>query len=402
MTCAQQSMIRCAIYRGGTSKAVFLLAKDLPTDPALRDRLILAIFGSPDPRQIDGLGGADSLTSKVAIIARSHRPSVDVDYTFGQVSITTPLIDYSGNCGNISSAVGPFAIDEGLVPAQEPMTRVHIFNTNTQKLIIADVPVVGGKACVKGECVVDGVPGSGAEIKLDFVDSGGSITGNLLPTGQPRDTISLSDGRQLEVSIVDACSPAVFVRAQDLGIAGTEHPAQLNSDTVFLKAIEEIRSIAAEMSGLVPDRTLATARSPSVPKAILVATAQLYKTLTGEVVDPAEIDLVARAMSMQRAHKAYPVTGSVATAAAAAISGSLVQQTSAGRTDSCLLRIGHPSGVLVVSSKVKEDEGKLCVVHGVVSRTARRIMSGYVYVPNSKISAHSPVRKGRPGVNPWA
>ena len=186
--------IRTAIIRGGTSKGLYLMENELPKDPVRRDQVILALYGSPDARQIDGLGGADPLTSKVAIIKPSLREDADIDYTFGQVSIEQPLVDYNSNCGNISSGVGPFAIDEGLVPAVEPITTVRIFNTNTQKIIEAEVPVRDGKALTEGDCVIPGVPGSGAKIMLNFLDSGGSKTGKLLPTGNPRDTIQLSDG----------------------------------------------------------------------------------------------------------------------------------------------------------------------------------------------------------------
>lgn len=183
--------VRCAILRGGTSKGIFLHENDLPRDRVLRDRMILAIFGSPDVRQIDGLGGADPLTSKLAIIGPSSRPDADVDYTFGQVSIKEPLIDYSGNCGNISAAVGPFAIDEGLVRAQEPVTYVRIHNTNTGKIIVAEVPVQNGKAKVTGDYQIDGVPGTGAKIMLDFAGTAGAATGRLLPTGRPIDVLDV-------------------------------------------------------------------------------------------------------------------------------------------------------------------------------------------------------------------
>ena len=191
--------IRAAIIRGGTSKGVYLLASELPKDPAVRDQVILAIYGSPDPRQINGLGGADPLTSKVAIIARSARPDADVDYTFGYVGIDKAVVDYDGNCGNISQGVGPFAVDEGLVPVNEPITKVRIFNTNTKKVIEAAVPVRDGKALTEGDFLVNGVPGTGAKIVLNFVNSGGSKTGKLLPTGNVVDKMELQDGRTIQI-----------------------------------------------------------------------------------------------------------------------------------------------------------------------------------------------------------
>lgn len=204
--------------RGGTSKGIFLMEEDLPQDSHLRDRIILAIFGSPDIRQIDGLGGADSLTSKLALIAPSKGPDRDVDYTFGAVGINQPFVDYSANCGNISSAVGPYAIAQGLIRAEEPFTTVRIFNTNTRKMIHAKVPTKRGKVVSEGDYAIQGVPGTGAKIELSFMDPGGALTGKLLPTGNEVDEIVLETGEKLSVTIVDAGNPTAFVLAQDLGL----------------------------------------------------------------------------------------------------------------------------------------------------------------------------------------
>ena len=209
--------IKCAIIRGGTSKGIFIKKNELPDNPAERDRVILSIFGGVDPRQIDGLGGADVLTSKLAIIGPSTRSDADVDYTFGQVSFEQPFVDYGGNCGNISSAVGPFAIDEGLVPAVEPITKVRIHCTNSGKLLTAEVPVKDGKALVSGACKIDGVNGTGAQIRMDWSDMAGTVTGTLLPTGHPRDIITVGDNRY-EVSLVDMGNPLVFIAAEALGM----------------------------------------------------------------------------------------------------------------------------------------------------------------------------------------
>jgi 2-methylaconitate cis-trans-isomerase PrpF len=365
---------------------VYLLENDLPKERELRDRVILAIYGSPDRRQIDGLGGADSLTSKVAIIGRSSRTDADVDYTFGQVSITEPLVDHSGNCGNISSGVGPFAIDEGLVKATEPVTRVRIFNTNTQKIIEAQVPVVGGKAAVKGDCVIPGVPGSGARIQMNFIDSGGAMTGGILPTGQKRDVITLSSGQELTVSIVDAANPCVFARASDLGVSGTILPPNIDGDADLSNTLEEIRSRAGEMIGLVDDWRVGTKRSPGVPKMIMVSDKASYTTSEGRELGSGQIDLVARAMSMQKAHKAYPISGTIGTGVAANIEGTLVNELAGGAV-SPQLRIGHPAGVINVEVSLEETDAGLRVQRAVVERTARRILSGYVYVPLYKLEA---------------
>ena len=208
-----KTAFRCTIMRGGTSKGIFLMEEDLPRDPELRDRIILAIFGSPDIRQIDGLGGADSLTSKLALIAPSKESGRDVNYTFGAVGIDKPFVDYSANCGNISSAVGPFAIDRGLVKPEEPFTTVRIFNTNTQKMICAKVPVKKGKVISEGDYAIDGVPGTGAKIELSFMDPGGAKTGRLFPTGNAGRSCDRLREKDFHLTIVDAGNPTAFVRA---------------------------------------------------------------------------------------------------------------------------------------------------------------------------------------------
>lgn len=383
-----QERIRCAFIRGGTSRGAYLLSKDLPSDPLLRDQTILAIYGSPDPRQIDGLGGADSLTSKVAIIAPSTRPDADVDYTFGQVGINTTLVDYKGNCGNISSGVGPFAIDEGLVPVIEPVTRVRIYNTNTRKIIVADVQVRDGRALVDGDCAIDGVPGTGARIMLDFVDSGGAVTGKLLPTGNVLDRIDLG-GRSYEVSFVDAANPAVFVHAKELGLTGTELASEIDSNPALLEELEMIRSAGAEIIGLVQDRRDGTRLSPAVPKMAIVSEPTEYRSSKGELIAEESIDLTARIMSMQKAHKAYAVTGAIVTAAASRIPGTIVNRVARAAGPDGFVRIGHPSGRLTLQIVVEERPEGYYLARAALERTARRIMDGYVYVPNSKTSAES-------------
>jgi hypothetical protein len=378
----EQDMIRCSIYRGGTSKGIYLLESDLPRDPATRDLVILAIYGSPDPRQIDGLGGADPLTSKVAIISRSDCAGVDIDYTFGQVSISTPHIDYSGNCGNISAGVGPFAIDEGLVKVVEPVTSVRIFNTNTEKLIVAHVPVVGGKAAVKGDCIIAGVPRSGARILLDFLDPAGAVTGKLLPTGRARDVIAIEKYGSLDVSIVDVGNPVVFVRAQDLGMRGPELPDEIEADSALLATLEQIRSSAAKMIGLVEEILEVRKVSKAVPKIIVVAPRQGYSTSDGREVKADEVNLLARAMSMQRVHKAYPITGAICTAVAALMEGTVPWEVASG-PESRRVCIGHPMGVLPTEVAIEKEGDGYHVERVTLTRTARRLMTGYAYVPNS-------------------
>jgi 2-methylaconitate cis-trans-isomerase PrpF len=355
---------------------------DLPARPELRDRVILRMYGSPDVRQIDGMGGADPLTSKLAIIGPSTRAGADVDYTFAQVSIDEPLVDYKGNCGNISSAVGPFAIDEGLVDAVEPRTTVRIHQTNTGCTLVAAVPVAEGKAAVEGDYHIDGVPGTGARIDLDFSATAGAVTGRILPTGNPLDRLDVEGVGSVDVSVVDAGNPCVFVRAQDLGIEGTETPDQIDANGALKDRIERIRGTAAARLGLVDDWRRAAQESPYIPFFSLVSPPADYVDFTtGRMVEAQGADLIARLLFMLRMHKTYPVTGTVCTGAAAKIPGTIVHQAarpeSRGRS---LTRIGHPAGVIDVEAIVRSDDG-LHLLRASVGRTARRIMEGYVFVP---------------------
>lgn len=378
--------IRAAIIRGGTSKGVFLLDSELPSDPEARDKVILAIFGSPDPRQIDGLGGADPLTSKVAIIARSTRADADVDYTFGYVGIDKAAVDYQGNCGNISQGVGPFAVDEGLVSATEPVTRVRIFNTNTRKIIEAEIPVKGGRALTEGDFVVHGVPGSGAGIVMNFANSAGSRTGKLLPTGNVMDQIELADGRKVRASLVDAANPAVFVQAVEIGLNGTELPQDTLADPRILAIMEEIRVKAAIMMKLAASPDLV---SPAVPKVAFVAPPRAYSTITGKTISGSSFDLLARTKALAVMHKAYAVTGGICVSAAALIEGTVVYEVVNPRArETGTLRVGHPSGVSsFLVAVTKKPSGEFELTKSAVIGTARRIMDGYVYVPRGVFSS---------------
>jgi 2-methylaconitate cis-trans-isomerase PrpF len=263
---AENRRLRCSILRGGTSRGVFFHAGELPRDRAAIEAVLLNVFGSPDMRQINGLGGATSQTSKAALISAASRPDAEVDYTFAQVSIGTPLVDWGGNCGNLSSAVGPFAIDHGLVPVSEGVTTVRIHNTNTAKVIVAEVPVGDGRALVEGDYAIPGVPGTGARIDLEFLEPAGSATGALLPTGRPTDEVTLADGRRLHVSVVDAANPVAFLLASELGMDGTETPLEIERRVEVTGALEEVRGIVAEWIGIVADRADATAKSPGCPR----------------------------------------------------------------------------------------------------------------------------------------
>jgi hypothetical protein len=369
--------IRAAIIRGGTSKGVFLFDEDLPRDSAARDAAILKVFGSPDPRQINGLGGADPLTSKVAIIARSIRPNTDIDYTVGYVGIAQAHVDYQGNCGNISIAVGPFAVDEGLVPAVEPVTRVRIFNTNTGKVLEAEVPVRNGRSISEGDFVVDGIPGSGARIVVNFVNASGSKTGRLLPTGNATDEIRLDDGRKVRCTVVDAAAPAVFVQASDVDLTGTELPAETQTNPRILAVMEEIRAKAAVMMKLAA-RPVDV--SPAVPKVAIVGAPQGYKTISGKSIAPADCDLVARTKALAVLHKAYAITGGICLSAAALIEGTVVHEI-ARPAEAGVVRIGHPSGVSnFIVSVSKKSSGEFELTKSATAGTARRIMDGHAYI----------------------
>jgi hypothetical protein len=344
------------------------------------------MYGSPDVRQIDGMGGADPLTSKLAIIGPPTREDADVDYTFGQVSIEESLVDYKGNCGNISSAVGPFAIDEGLVDPIEPKTTVRIHQTNTGCTLLADVPVINGKAAIEGNYHIDGVPGAGARIDLDFSGTAGAVTGRILPTGNPVDRLDVEGVGPVDVSVVDAGNPCVFVRAHDLGIEGTETPAEIDANQGLNDHIERIRGTVAAEIGLVENRRDAARESPYIPFFVLVSPPADYVDFTtGRTVEAHDVDFVARLLFMLRMHKAYPVTGTVCTGAAAKMRGTVVHEAARPESHSrSLTRIGHPAGVIHVEAVVRSDDG-VDLLRASVGRTARRIMEGYLFVPWSTL-----------------
>lgn len=379
----EMEMVKCSIMRGGTSKGIFIMKNDLPKDPSERDKVILAIYGSPDLRQIDGLGGADVLTSKLAIISPSTREDADVDYTFAQVSFSTSFVDYGGNCGNISSAVGPFAINAGLVEAKEPVTTVRIHLTNSNNILVAEVPVKDGKAAVEGDFRIDGVPGTGAKITLDWSDTQGAFTGKLLPTGNAKDIISV-DGKEYPVSIVDAGNPLVFIKAEDIGIVGTETPEQIESNKELMDLIEQIRGRAAAKINMVESWDLAATKTPYVPFFAIVSSPKDYITFDGKQIKAEDIDMVSRLLFMLKMHKTYPGTGTVCTGAAARIPGSVVWEVLKEAAKSRVtINIGHPAGIIPVESEAEIEDGNIKLRRAAMYRTARPIMDGYVYVRKS-------------------
>lgn len=377
---------KVVIHRGGTSKGIFIKENELPKEPEARNRVIRAIFGTPDRREIDGLGGADVLTSKLAIIGPSTRPDADVDYTFAQVSFDTELVDYGGNCGNISAGVGPFAIDEGMVTVTEPITRVRIHQVNTDCILIADIPVKDGKACAMGDCRIDGVPGTGAKIMLDFNDTAGSTTGKLLPTGNPVDTVHVEGYGDFEASIVDAGNVLVFIEAASLGLKGTETCAEIEADKALTDKIEAIRATCTVKIGMAATVQEATEKSAYVPFfAIVSKPADYTVAIDGHQVKAEDVDIVSRLSFMLHMHKTYPGTGTVCTGAAARIPGTLVyRQLSEEAKKRNILRIGHPGGVIEVDAIARDPQG-ISFERLAYERTARRIMEGTCYVKNDRL-----------------
>jgi 2-methylaconitate cis-trans-isomerase PrpF len=376
----RKTKFECTIMRGGTSKGIFLKEEDLPQDTELRNRIILAVFGSPDIRQIDGLGGADSLTSKLALISPSKESERDVNYTFGAVGIDEPFVDYSANCGNLSSAVGPYAIDQGLVKAEEPFTTVRIFNTNTQKMIYSKVPVKKGKLVSDGDYAIDGVPGKGAKIELTFMDPGGATTGKLLPTGKVVDIVTLESGEEIPLTIVDAGNPTAFVRATNLGLQGSELPGPFEQEVGTKKKLETLREKVAVLMEIP--------FNPSIPKISFVGPPQDYRTMTGTEMKKSAISLVARVMAMGKMHKTFAITAGIPAAIAAVIPGSVVHGVvgESGPMERTVI-IGHPSGQMDVKVEARREGDQFQVISCTVGRTARKIMEGRVYISRRVYSA---------------
>jgi 2-methylaconitate cis-trans-isomerase PrpF len=376
-----QRPIPAVFMRGGTSKAIMFHARDLPEDRAAWDDLFTAAMGSPDPygRQLDGMGGGVSSVSKVCVLAPSARDDADIDYTFAQVQVRENKVDYKGNCGNMSSAVGPFAIDEGLIRASGDSATVRIFNTNTKKIIRATFPLDGDRARYDGDLVIPGVAGTGAPVRLDFVEPGGAATGKLLPSGKTMDRLEVPGLGAIDASLVDAANPAVFVRARDIGLTGTELPEQLEANPKIMRLLDNIRVQGSVRMGIAPDVEAARAIS-AVPFMAFVSPPQDAPTLTGETVHAAGVDLTVRVVSSGQPHRALPVTISLCTAVAARITGTVVAEALSPAAGSKSLRLGMPSGVLTVDADVGQEGGAWIARAGSFYRTARRLFDGRVWV----------------------
>ena len=369
----------CQIYRGGTSKGPFFNRKDLPQRKEDWDPVFLSLMGSPDPRQIDGLGGSYSTTSKIAVISKADSDQYDVEYLFAQVSVDAPRVSYAGNCGNMSSAVGPYAIETGMVAPEDPVTLVRILNTNTGNIIYSYVPTPGGRITYEGDCTIAGVPKPGARIELQFRNPEGSVTGRLLPTGHVKDLLEVPGLGKIEVSIIDACNPLAFIRAKDVGMKGTELPADIVNDKEKLTLLENVRGAAAVACGFISEIS-ESLTTPAVPKLTLVSAPQDYIDGSGNQVSGKEIDLCSRMMSMQKMHNSYAFTGALCTAVAAAIPGSIVHELM--KKEMREIVIGHAAGTLTAGVHLDEEalrNGEIRVLDAYGVRTARKLMEGNVF-----------------------
>jgi 2-methylaconitate cis-trans-isomerase PrpF len=372
-----QERLPATLFRGGTTKGVYVRRADMPDDREAWDDVLLKTFGSPDPKQIDGVGGSHSTASKAMLLSAPSDDVVDVEYLFAQVGIEKPVVDWGGNCGNLTYAVGPFALERGLVAADGPgRTEFVLRNTNTGTVVEQSVPVdADGAPIYRGEFTVHGVPGTGARIPSRFLDPGGSETGAVFPTGERTETLAVDGVGRLEVSLVDVSNPCVFARASDLGLTATELPEDVDADPDLLADLERVRSAACARLGFVEDPAAATAESPGIPKVAVVGEKRDYESVSGETVPTGEFDLLARIMSMQKAHHAYSVTGAMCTAAAAALPGTVPNAFLAAedRLDSVV--IGHPKGTMAVRVALDGDD----VTYAEVDRTARQLMDGHLY-----------------------
>jgi probable AcnD-accessory protein PrpF len=388
---SRQIGVRATYMRGGTSKGVFFEPGDLPAEcrdnPPVRDAFLLRVVGSPDKyrQHIDGMGGATSSTSKVVLVSRSTRADCDVDYLFGAVSLDKPVIDWSGNCGNLTSAVGPFAIARGLVQApREGVATVRIWQANIGKKIVAHVPMTEGEVQETGDFELDGVTFPSAEIQLEFLDPGAdeeSEGGAMFPSGRKVDSLDVPGIGRIEATLINAGNPTIFVDAAALGFRGTELQSDVNGDAEVLARCETIRAYATVVMGLAKTPQEATEKRPHTPKLAFVAPPADYVASSGQQVEASEIELCARIFSMGKLHHAMTGTGAVAIAVAAAIPGTVVSRGLGGAGAREEVRFGHPSGSLRVGAAASQVGGEWTVHKATMSRSARRLMEGQVFVP---------------------
>lgn len=373
---------KTVFMRGGTSKGCMFLESDLPAREEWDD-IFVQVMGSPDPKQIDGMGGCVSSNNKIVVVRKSTLPGVDVEYLVGQSIVGKAQIDYKSNCGNMTAATAPYAVEMGLVEnLTEPVTTVHMFNLNTNKYIDVTVPVKNGQFDNEGDCAIAGVDGTAGELKVNFLDPAGAKTGKLFPTGKAKEMLTIPDG-EIEATILDVSNPIVLVRAEDLGLTGTELPAQVDAERAVSARLEAIRGAACVKMGFARNLADATENSPAVPKVGFVSASQDYTDISGKQVSGENMDICARVISVFKCHKACPLTAASAISVAAAVPGTIVHEL-ARQTEPGRVRIGHSSGVMTMFPYLDNGAKPLdeIRVSGVaVQRTARRIMDGTVYIP---------------------
>jgi len=395
MNFAPQIKIPATYMRGGTSKGVFFKLDDLPQAAQqagkVRDQLLLRVIGSPDPygKQIDGMGGASSSTSKTVILAKSTQPDHDVDYLFGQVSIDQPFVDWSGNCGNLTAAVGSFAISNGLVDAERipenGICTVRIWQVNIQKTIIAHVPITNGQVQETGDFELDGVTFPAAEVAIEFLDPAddGDEGGAMFPTGNVVDTLDVPEIGTFQATFINAGIPTIFLNAEDIGYEGTELQDAINGDAQALARFETIRAYGAKQMGLIQDIAEAEKRQHT-PKIAFVSKPKSYTSSSGKDIQTTDVDLLVRALSMGKLHHAMMGTAAVAIGTAAAIPGTLVNLAAGGGAREAV-RFGHPSGTLRVGAQAIQENGQWVVKKAVMSRSARVLMEGWVRIPEDSL-----------------
>lgn len=385
---AMQQMYRATFMRTGTSKSVYFKKNDLPADPTLRDKVILAVLGSPDPVQIDGMGGGVVSTSKVAIISPSTRDDADVDYTYGQVSLTEAKIAYNGNCGNCSSGVGPFAVDECMVPITEPITRVRVYNTNTDTVLIEDVRVENGKAAVDGDCKIDGIPGTGSRIDIDMRNSVGAGTGKLFPTGNRQDLLKVPGLGEVPVTILDLGNPIVYVHAKYVGASGIENRNEIMANDELQKCLELVREQGAILIGDCKEGECAAQVTPNRPQIVFFnAPMDCVDYVSKELIPASKVNFVARNIFMQKPIDSYTAIGGVNTALCSILKGTVLNEVAVRRhPESDTICFGNPRGVTEADVKAMDDGETVVVEKAAMYRTARRIMDGCVYVRQSLLT----------------
>lgn len=372
---------KTVFMRGGTSKGCMFLKEDLPENREQWDEIFLQVMGNPDPKQIDGLGGTVSSNNKIVIVWKSDKENIDIEYLVGQVIVGKSQVDYKSNCGNMTAAVGPFAVEEHLVDIIEPITTVRMLNCNTGKLINVTVPCKNGTFAEDGDCEIAGVDGTAAELKVNFLNPAGAKTGKLLPTGNQVDILNIEGLGEIEATILDVSNPMVLVKAEDIGLTGTELPEEINNNAKACDLLEKIRGTAACIMGFAKDLRDASENSPAVPKVGVFTKPIAFEDIGKKQIEADSMDVCVRVISVFKCHKACPLTSASSISVAAFLEGSLLyKELGAPKAGQQSIRIGHPSGVMTMYPDIIKEKGELKLQGVAVQRTARRIMDGTVYI----------------------